>query len=116
MPQITISIDEDVEKILSGRAKKNLFTLREQIEDILRKSAVRTKKGASYRGLKVDDNLVGIFSREKRGRKKKKKVAAPNQVGLKEGVPPRSAPGTRIPEGHKSSKEVPTKVGKVVEK
>ena len=73
MPQITISIDEDVKKIISRRAKTNLFTLREQIEDILRKSAVRTKKFGKYAYIKVDDKLVAVFSRERRGRKKKKK-------------------------------------------
>ena len=73
MPKVTINIDEDVKKIIAGRAKRNLLTLREQIEDILRKSAVRTKTGLSYSRLKVDDRLVGIFSREKRGRKRKKK-------------------------------------------
>ena len=72
MPSITITLDEDVKKIISRRAKRNLFTLREQIEDILRKSAVRTKAGTS-RVIKVDDRLVAAFSRDKRGRKKKKK-------------------------------------------
>lgn len=72
MPSITINIGEDVKKIISRRAKKNLLTLREQIEDILRKSAVRTKAG-SYRAIKIDDRLVAAFSRDKRGRKKKKK-------------------------------------------
>lgn len=70
MPKITINIDEDIKKILQRRAKKNLFTLREQIEDILRRSCVRSGKG--YRKFKVDDKLVAVFSRERRGRKKKK--------------------------------------------
>ena len=74
MPQITISIDEDVKKIISRRAKDNLLTLREQIEDILRKSAVRTKNSGKYKYIKVDDKLVAVFSRERRGPKKKKKV------------------------------------------
>lgn len=73
MPKLTIHIDEDAKKILSKRAKKNLFTLREQIEDILRKSAVRTKLGLGYRRIKIDDKLVAIFSREKRGRKRKRR-------------------------------------------
>ena len=73
MPKITINIDDDVKKIISKRAKKNLLTLREQIEDILRKSAVRTKIGKTYRRIKIDDKLVGAFSRDRRGRKKKKK-------------------------------------------
>jgi len=74
MPQITIYIDEDVKKIISKRAKTNLLTLREQIEDILRKSAVRTKSSKKYMTIKVDDKLIAVFSRERRGRKKKKKV------------------------------------------
>ena len=73
MPRITINIDNDVEKILKRRAKANLFTLREQIEDILRKSAVRTKWGKAYQPIKIDDSLVAVFSREKRGRKRKKR-------------------------------------------
>jgi hypothetical protein len=73
MPSVTISLDEEVKKIISKRAKKNLLTLREQIEDILRKSAVRTKNKVGYRKIKVDDRLVAVFSRDKRGRKRKKK-------------------------------------------
>lgn len=69
MPSITISIDEKVKKVLSQRANKNLLTLRGQIEDILRKSAVRTKSGLVSQP-KLDDNLVGIFSRQKRGKKR----------------------------------------------
>jgi len=76
MSQITISIDEEVKKILSKRAEKNLLTLKEQIEDILRTSAVRTKSTKSQNLPKLDDNLIGIFSRDQRGRKKiKKKVS-----------------------------------------
>ena len=73
MPQITIDIDEDVKKIINKRAKKNLLTLREQIEDILRKSAVRTKSGVRSNYSKIDDRLVGIFSRQRSGRPRKKK-------------------------------------------
>ena len=73
MPKITINVDEDVAKIIKKRAKINLLTLREQIEDILRKSAVRTKLGKKYQTMKVDDRLISVFSRERRGRKRKKK-------------------------------------------
>ncbi len=73
MPKITINLDEDEMKILQHRAKKNLFTLREQIEDILRRSCVTYKGGRNYRPIKVDDKLVAIFSRERRGQKKKNK-------------------------------------------
>jgi hypothetical protein len=70
--KLTISLDEAEVKILMKRAKKNLLTLREQVEDIIRLSCVRSSKG-SYRGFKVDDKLVAMFSRERRGRKKKVK-------------------------------------------
>jgi len=69
MPSITIDIDEDIKKILDKRAKKNLLSLREQIEDILRQSAIRTKEGSSS-DTGVDDRLVEIFSRRKKVRKR----------------------------------------------
>jgi hypothetical protein len=72
MPQLTIDIDDDVQKIISKRAKKNLMTLREQVEDILRKSAVSTKNKAGSSSDKVDDTLVSVFSREKRGNYRRK--------------------------------------------
>ena len=74
MPSITINIDEDVKKIIAKRAKKNLLSLKEQIEDILRKSAVRTKSSSKYKTIKVDDKLVSAFSRERRGRKPTKSL------------------------------------------
>jgi len=69
MPSITVQIDEDVKKILTKRAKDNLFSLREQIEDILRRSAVNSKN--KKKTIKVNDKLVAAFSRDKRGRKTK---------------------------------------------
>jgi hypothetical protein len=72
MPSITISIGEEERKILEKRAKKNLMTLRGQIEDIIRRSAVNYKKGTSNK-IKIDDKLVAAFSRDGRGRPRKKK-------------------------------------------
>lgn len=72
--KLTISLDDDEVKILKRRAKKNLFSLKEQVEDIVRRSCVSSKTG-SYITFKSDDKLVEIFSRDKRGRKKKKKAA-----------------------------------------
>jgi len=69
--KLTISLDDGEVKVLSRRAEKNLLTLKEQVEDIIRMSCVRSKEGKGYRAIKCDDKLVGIFSREKRGRKKK---------------------------------------------
>ena len=74
MKKVTIYLDDEEVKVLSKRAKKNLFTLKEQIEDILRKSVVRTKTLSKYYQIKVDDRLVGVFSRQKEGGKPKRKV------------------------------------------
>jgi len=71
--KLTISLNETEIKILKKRAKKNLLTIKEQVEDILRLSCIRSSKG-SYKPLRCDDKLVGIFSRDQRGRKKIKKV------------------------------------------
>ncbi|VVB77929.1 Uncharacterised protein [uncultured archaeon] len=60
--------DEDV-KLLGKRAKKNLLTLREQVEDIVRRSCINSKKNTTSNS-KCDDSLVNIFSRDKRGGKK----------------------------------------------
>ena len=71
MPRVTIELDDEEIEILQKRADKNFLTLREQIEDIIRLSCIRASHG-SYKPLKCDDNLVGIFSRQKSGRKRKK--------------------------------------------
>lgn len=70
MPTLTISIDEDVKKVISKRAKKNMLSIKEQIEEIVRQSAIRTKAGASNPMRDIDDKLVEVFSRQKRGRRK----------------------------------------------
>jgi len=74
MKKLTIYLDDEEVKILEKRAKKNLFTLKEQVEDIIRKSAVHTKTGTKTTSIKVDDRLVAVFSRQKTGPKKKKKA------------------------------------------
>ncbi|MEK6897305.1 MAG: hypothetical protein AABW93_02125 [Nanoarchaeota archaeon] len=69
MPTLTISIDEKIKKILEKRAKKNLMSLREQTEDIIRRSASNYKLGI-HTNVKSDDTLVEIFSRNKKGKNK----------------------------------------------
>ena len=69
--KISVYLDSEILKMIDKRAKKNMLTLNEQIEDILRRSCVNMKKG-SPKAIKCDDNLVAIFSREKRGKKGKK--------------------------------------------
>ena len=71
--KLTIDISEDEEKILKDRSEKNFLSLKEQVEDIVRRSCISSKKKQGLQPIKVDDKLVAIFSREKRGRKPKKK-------------------------------------------
>jgi len=71
--QVTLFLNEDVMKVLEKRAKKNLFTVSEQIEDILRRSTVSQMKKKSPYEPKIDDALVSVFSRKRTGPKKKKK-------------------------------------------
>ena len=68
--KLTISLDDDEVKILEKRAKKNFLTLKEQVEDIIRRSCISSSQG-TYKPLKCDDKLVAIFSKDRRGRKKK---------------------------------------------
>ena len=71
--KITINISDEEVKILEKRAEKNLLSLTEQVEDIVRRSCVSTIRKSGLQVIKIDDKLVSIFSREKRGRKKVKK-------------------------------------------
>lgn len=65
MKKILITLDDEEEKILGKRAKKNLQTLEEQVQEIIRRSAVKTRNSKPRD--RVDDKLGGIFSRRKRG-------------------------------------------------
>lgn len=64
--KITLFIDSDVLNAITKRANKNLFTVSEQIEDILRRSVLSSKNNKKMGSEKLDDLLVGIFSRRKR--------------------------------------------------
>ncbi len=66
---ITIRLSDEEVKILKKRAKKNLLNLREQIEDIVRRSCITSKKGTGYSD-NIDDKFIGIFSRKNRGKKR----------------------------------------------
>jgi hypothetical protein len=74
--RLTIDLTDEEVKILKKRGKKNFLELKEQVEDIIRRSCITAKETTGYTRLKPDDPLVEIFSREKRGgfkeRKKKK--------------------------------------------
>ena len=63
---VTIELDEKVIARLQKRAKRNMLSLREMIEDIVRRSAA--SKTATISG-DADDSLVNIFSRKMTGRR-----------------------------------------------
>lgn len=62
---ITINLQESVLAIVQKRAKKNLLSTEEQIQDIVRRSAVTGKFKSNY-SENIDDLLVSIFSRKPR--------------------------------------------------
>ena len=63
--QVTVYLEDKLMQELKKRAKKNMFSLSEQIEDILRRSALNSKSRTPKQE-KLDDMLVGLFSRKKR--------------------------------------------------
>lgn len=63
--KISIFLDSDILKIIDKRAKKNLMTTSEQIEDILRRSCINLKNQDKNAKDNIDDMLVSIFSRKK---------------------------------------------------
>ena len=70
MAHISIELDKNEIKILERRAKKNLMTLKEQIEDIIRRSCVSSSKKATSSEPNIDDKLISLFSRQKKTKKK----------------------------------------------
>lgn len=68
--KVTIQLDDKEVKILTKRAKKNLLSLREMVEDIVRRSCISCLNEPAGEP-NIDDRLVGIFSRQKRGKKKR---------------------------------------------
>ena len=49
--------------MIEKRAKRNMLTVPEQIEDIVRRSCVNTKKNSEVQD-KVDDLFLKLFSRK----------------------------------------------------
>ncbi|MDP1695904.1 MAG: hypothetical protein Q8L29_03255, partial [archaeon] len=68
--RVELYFDNNLLKLLEKRAKKNLLTLPEQIEDIIRRSCINAKTRKILPETKLDDLLVGVFSRRKCKRKK----------------------------------------------
>jgi len=71
--RVEIFLDNDILELIDKRAKKNMLTLPEQVEDILRRSCLSMKNKKLIPETKLDDLLIGIFSRRNCGRKKKVK-------------------------------------------
>lgn len=69
--QVTLFLDSELLRSLEKRARGNMFTVSEQIEDILRRSVISQKNQKSVYDEKLDDTLVSIFSRKNTGKKKK---------------------------------------------
>ncbi len=67
---ITIDVDSSIKKSLEKRAEKELMSLRELISDILRRSVLSSKLRVAEK--KTDDVFINIFSKSKKGRKKKR--------------------------------------------
>ena len=67
---ITVKLSDDEEKVLTKRAKKNMMSLTEQVQDIIRRSCVNQISKSELPKDDIDDKLVSIFSRRKRAKKK----------------------------------------------
>ena len=68
---IEITLPENIVKIVEKRAKKNMLSLEEQIEDIVRRSAVNALNKKAVGPENIDDLLISIFSRRKRKAREK---------------------------------------------
>ena len=74
--RVTIEIDDKIIAKLQRRAKRDMLSLRELIQDIVRRSAL-SSKFVSISG-EADDRLVEIFSRRTKKRK------SPLRIGHRE--------------------------------
>lgn len=70
--RVDLFLSDELMRVLEKRAKKNMFTISEQIEDILRRSTINQSSKKSPYDAKLDDALVSIFSRKNTGPKRKK--------------------------------------------
>ena len=70
---ISISLSQEEMKLLEKRAKQNLLSARELAEDIIRRSMLSYHGGKSKGVPKIDDTLINVFSRERKGRRAQKR-------------------------------------------
>ncbi len=73
MTKLYLDVDSKLYRDLKTRAKKSYLEVEKLAEDILRRSMVTYKRsgGISGKSDKIDDALVRVFSRQKKGRKRK---------------------------------------------
>jgi hypothetical protein len=62
--EITIYLDSELLKRIEKRADKNMFSVPEQIEDILRRSTLNMRKKTPQEE-KLDDKFITFFSRKR---------------------------------------------------
>jgi hypothetical protein len=67
--RLTIDLTEEEINILKKRGKKNYLKLKEQAEDIIRRSCINMKSNPASK-FKSDDKLIEVFSRECRKKKR----------------------------------------------
>lgn len=63
--KVCVYLDSSVVKLIEKRANRNMMTISEQIEDIIRRSAVNLKNSPPKQE-KLDDMLITLFSRKRR--------------------------------------------------
>jgi len=69
--RLCANIDEDVAKMLARRAKRNMMSIEEQVEDILRRSCVSMRKKTPGEEKMVGNGFISIFSRRRYSKEKK---------------------------------------------
>ena len=71
--QVCLFLSDELLENIERRSKKNMLTMSEQIEDILRRSTLNQKKRSSTAlpNEKLDDKLIGLFSRRNTGKRKR---------------------------------------------
>ena len=62
--QVTIFLKPEILKMIEKRARRNMMSVSEQVEDILRRSCISMRKIVGKE--KLDDALIPLFSRKYR--------------------------------------------------
>ncbi len=71
---IALRFDSELYNLLKKRAEKNFLSVEELTEDIVRRSMISYRGNTSKQTAKIDDKLISLFSREKKGTRKKRKT------------------------------------------